>query len=167
VVVLAHVPVAYELAARSADVVLVTPHDVDEVASITAEVRAAEAAVGRSGPPLLVLADLLVLLEDDPSSARAALDHLDELNGDDLRSDAAILTTTPIALADQLVEWHDLGLDGFRLRPARLPTDLDTIADHLVPELVRRGRFPSAYHEGTLRSRLGLERPLNRYATQR
>ena len=51
VVVLAHVPIAYELAATSADVVFVTPHDADEVTAIIAEVRAAEQAVGRTGPP--------------------------------------------------------------------------------------------------------------------
>ena len=165
-VVLAHVPVAYELAARSADVVLITPHDPDQIAAIMAEVRAAEAAVNRTGPPLVVLADLLVALDDEPSAARSALDHLDGLNGDPLRSDALIVTTSPTLLADQLVAWREAGLDGFRIRPARLPSDLDAIVDLLVPELVARGVRSSGYPHVTLRDRVGLERPPNRYATE-
>ena len=142
VVVLAHVPVAYELAARSADVVFITPHDADQIGSIIAEVRAAEEAVGRSGPPLVILADLLVLLDADPAIAADAWDHLDTLNGDALRSDAAILATTPTQLADQLEAWHDLGLDGFRLRPARLPVDLDAIADRARARTGAPGSVP-------------------------
>ncbi|WP_372476553.1 hypothetical protein [Pseudonocardia terrae] len=60
--------------------------------------------------------------------------------------------------------WQAEGVDGFRLRPAVLPTDLDAIVDGLVPELQRRGLFRTAYEPGTLRERFGLERPAGRYA---
>jgi alkanesulfonate monooxygenase SsuD/methylene tetrahydromethanopterin reductase-like flavin-dependent oxidoreductase (luciferase family) len=164
VVVLAHVPLAYELAAKGADVVFITPHDVGEITSIIAEVRAAEVAVGRPGIPLHVFAELVVFLEERPNAARIAKDRLDDLDGAPLRSDAEIVATTPAALADLLTEWHAAGVDGFRLRPGRLPADLDAIVDRLVPELVQRGAYPARYAGGTLRSRLGFERPTNRYA---
>ena len=82
------------------------------------------------------------------------------------RSDAAILATTPDELADTLEAWAAHGLDGFRLRPAVLPLDLDQIVDGLVPELQRRGRFRSAAADGLLRERFGLERAPSRYATE-
>ena len=55
VVALAHSRVPIEFAARSADVVLVTPADGDDVARWVAEVRDAEQAVERTRPPLLHL----------------------------------------------------------------------------------------------------------------
>ncbi len=56
-----------------------------------------------------------------------------------------------------------LGFDGFRLRPAEQPYDLARISRELVPELQRRGSFREQYREKTLRERLGLPRPVNRY----
>ncbi|MET0189303.1 MAG: LLM class flavin-dependent oxidoreductase, partial [Pseudonocardia sediminis] len=137
VTVLAHREVPYRLAARSADVVFVTPQDTDDVASVIGDVRAAEAAVGREGEPLRILGDLVVLLDHTRAAAEERLARLDAR--DPLRSDAAILATTPSDLADLLVAWHGAGLDGFRLRPGVLPDDLTTITDALVPELQRRG----------------------------
>ena len=164
VAVLAHATIPYELAARSADVVFITPHDVGQVAAIIDEVRLAERTVGRTGEQLRIFADLVLFLDHDPVSAEATKSRLDELDGAALRSDAAVLATTPSAVADLLVAWHDAGIDGFRLRPGRLPADLDIIVDALIPELRTRGVFRNAYDGGTLRSRLGLERPANRYA---
>jgi len=54
-------------------------------------------------------------------------------------------------------------LDGFRLRPGALPHDLAQITRGLVPRLRRRGVFRAGYAESTLRARLGLPRPANRY----
>ena len=47
VAALAHQPIPFEFAARSGDVVFVTPADTDDVARWIADVRGAEAAVGR------------------------------------------------------------------------------------------------------------------------
>src|SRR4051812_7541240 len=66
VVALAHSEVPYRFAARSADIVFITPHDPTEVRSISAEVRAAEAEVGRTGGPLRIWADLVVFVDDEP-----------------------------------------------------------------------------------------------------
>ncbi|MFD0821105.1 FMNH2-dependent monooxygenase, partial [Micromonospora zhanjiangensis] len=67
-------------------------------------------------------------------------------------------------LADLLAEWHEAGVDGFRLRPAVLPDDLTAITRALVPALRERGLFRAGYPGGTLRDLLGLPRPANRYA---
>ncbi|MGW0889865.1 LLM class flavin-dependent oxidoreductase [Saccharopolyspora sp. NPDC002578] len=167
VVALAHARAAYELAARSADVVFTTPRNAAEVPGIVAEVRAAEQAVGRTGAPLRVLADLVVSVDDDGQEARDRVRRLDELAEQPLRSDAAVVAGSATELADLVQEWRAASpeLDGFRLRPAVLPTDLDAIADGLVPELQRRGAFRSAYDTDSLRERFGLPRPASRYAT--
>ncbi|ANY09341.1 LLM class flavin-dependent oxidoreductase [Pseudonocardia sp. HH130630-07] len=150
------------LAARAADVVFTTPHDPDDAARVVAQVRTAERAAGRTAPPLRVLGDVVVVLADTGAGARDRLARLDAR--DPLSSDAAVLATTPAGLADVLLDWRAAGLDGFRLRPAVLPTDLDAVVDGLVPELQRRGAFRTAYAERTLRARFGLPRPASRYA---
>jgi alkanesulfonate monooxygenase SsuD/methylene tetrahydromethanopterin reductase-like flavin-dependent oxidoreductase (luciferase family) len=165
VIALAHSRVPYEFAARSADVVLVTPRDATQAAEIVAEVRAAERTVGRELPPLLVFADLVVLLDDDDATAAARLAQLDALDGTPLTSDAAIRTTTGAALADELADWERSGIDGFRLRPGELGHDLERITADLVPALRARGAFRTAYASETLRGHLGLARPASRYAT--
>ncbi len=164
VTVLAHVPVAYRLAAVAADLVFVTPKNMDEVFATIAQLRQTEREVGRTGPPLLVFADLVVLVEDEPARARAELARLDELNQAPFRSDARILATSPSRLAGLLSRWHAVGLNGSRLRPARLPVDLDAIVDAVVPELAREGVVVDRYDsDSTLRARLGMDRPDNRY----
>ncbi|MGI8329324.1 LLM class flavin-dependent oxidoreductase [Actinomadura scrupuli] len=163
VTALAHDTVPYEFAARGADVVYVTPHTRDQAAAIAGRVRAAEAAVGRDGEPLRIFADLVVFLDDDASSAAGRKARLDELDGAELGSDALIFTGTPGQLAELLLDWQEAGYNGYRLRPGALPHDLTAITRGLVPELQRRGRFRRAYAAATLRGRLGLPRPANRY----
>ncbi|HEY0248739.1 MAG TPA: LLM class flavin-dependent oxidoreductase [Gryllotalpicola sp.] len=162
VTVLAHQRIPYELAAREADIVYVTPHDEAQLRSITAEVRDAERAVGRTGEPLRVWADVLVLIEGTTDAARAALARLDELAGEPLTSDALVVADTAGRIAELIRAWQRAGVDGIRLRPARLPLDLDRIADELLPSLERAGlRTPR--DGATLRARLGLPTARNRY----
>jgi alkanesulfonate monooxygenase SsuD/methylene tetrahydromethanopterin reductase-like flavin-dependent oxidoreductase (luciferase family) len=82
-------------------------------------------------------------------------------SGDVFSSDAAGFAGSPEQLADLLADWHGLGVYGFRLRPARLPDDLEVIAGRLVPLLHARGLWQP--HPGTLRERLGLPVAVNRY----
>jgi alkanesulfonate monooxygenase SsuD/methylene tetrahydromethanopterin reductase-like flavin-dependent oxidoreductase (luciferase family) len=112
-----------------------------------------------------VLGDLVVFLDGDAATARARRDRLDERAGAEYTSDAAVFVGTPSGLADQLTDWAQAGLTGFRLRPAALPHDLRQITTGLVPELQRRGLFRTGYEAPTLRGLLGLPRPANRYAT--
>ena len=154
VAVLAHEPVAYRLAARSADIVFVTPQSPDDVAAIRRELDGVSHVLG----------DLVVFLDDTAGAAADRKARLDELDGAEHTSDARIFTGTPAELADLLLEWSAAGLSGFRLRPGAVPHDLTAITRGLVPELQRRGAFRREYEATTLRGLLGLARPANRYA---
>ncbi|ACZ86793.1 LLM class flavin-dependent oxidoreductase [Streptosporangium roseum] len=158
VTALAHSRLPYEFAARSADVVYITPHDTEQARAVAAEVR------DLGGGELKIFADLVVFVGEDARDRKA---RLDELDGAEYASDAAIFTGTPGELADLLLEWRGAGLDGFRLRPAVLPADLTAITRGLVPELQRRDAFRRAYGAATLRGHLGLPRPASRYAGSR
>jgi alkanesulfonate monooxygenase SsuD/methylene tetrahydromethanopterin reductase-like flavin-dependent oxidoreductase (luciferase family) len=141
VTALAHAEIPYRFAARSVDVVFVTDFDV----------------APRIDVPH-VFGDLVVFF-DVGAKAR-----LDELDGAAYTSDAEIFTGSPAELADLLLDRQAAGLTGFRLRPGRLPADLEGITRGLVPELRARGAFRAGYEPATLRGRLGLPRPANRYA---
>jgi alkanesulfonate monooxygenase SsuD/methylene tetrahydromethanopterin reductase-like flavin-dependent oxidoreductase (luciferase family) len=150
----------YQFITHSTDLGYITPPDAT-VARSTVELIRAGSPLGRAP---LVFADLVVFLDDDTATATARRERLDERAGREYRSDAHVFTGTPVDLADLLVDWHRAGLAGFRLRPGALPHDLTAITRRLVPELQRRGAFRTAYEAGTLRDRLGLARPANRYA---
>ncbi|HVW41897.1 MAG TPA: LLM class flavin-dependent oxidoreductase [Amycolatopsis sp.] len=142
VAVLAHVPVAFRLAERGADIVFVTERDAPV-----------------AGP--LVFTDLVVFLDDTEHAAADRRARLDEVAGEQYTSDAEIFAGTPAQLADRLLDRPGFG---YRLRPAAIPHDLTAITRGLVPELQRRGAFRREYEAGTLRGLLGLDRPANRYA---
>ena len=111
-----------------------------------------------------VFGDLVVFLDQSETAAVARKQRLDERSGAEYRSDALVYTGAAAGLADLLQEWQAAGLSGFRLRPGALPHDLTQLSELLVPELQRRGVFRTAYEADTLRGRLGLGRPANRYA---
>jgi alkanesulfonate monooxygenase SsuD/methylene tetrahydromethanopterin reductase-like flavin-dependent oxidoreductase (luciferase family) len=165
VTVLAHVPVAFALAARSADLVFTTPLTTDGARDLVGTVRDYEEAESRPGPPLRIFADIVAFLDEDMATARARKDQLDELNGRPYRSDALVYVGTPGGLADLLLEWRSAGIEGFRLRPGAIPHDLEAITRELVGALQDRSAFRTRYAESTLRERLALPHPKNMYAT--
>ncbi|MER6576716.1 LLM class flavin-dependent oxidoreductase [Nonomuraea sp. NPDC001023] len=154
VAALAHARLPYEFAAGAADVVFVTPRSAEHAREIVEEVR------GLSGD-LRIFADLLVFLGPDAARRKA---RLDELDGAELTSDAAIFAGTAGELAGLLLEWRRAGIEGFRLRPGAVPYDLERISRELTAELRGRGAFRSGYEARTLRGLLGLPRPASRYA---
>jgi len=164
VTALAHATVPYELAARTADLVFVTPHDDASAASILAEVREAEERVGRTGQPLRVVADLSVVLDTAGETGAARLARLDA-RASEWTTDARILTGSAADVAVVVAAWTDLGYDGVRFRPAVLPDDLDALVDDVLPELRARGLARTAYDAPTLRGLLGLPTDVpNRFA---
>ncbi|HBH58389.1 MAG TPA: F420-dependent methylene-tetrahydromethanopterin reductase, partial [Arthrobacter bacterium] len=48
----------------------------------------------------------------------------------------------------------------FNISPWLIPTGLDDIVNHLVPELQERGIYPTEYAGTTLRENLGLATPV-------
>jgi len=163
VVALAHATVPYLFAARAADVVVVTPFDIDHAARIVAEVRQAEAEAGRSGEPLRILADLVVVLGEDRRAAVTRLGELEAAAPGGRASDADLLAGSAGEVADHLEALRAVGVQGVRLRPAQNAVDLPLVRDALVPELVRRGLRLPDYRGETLREHLGLDRPANRF----
>ncbi|TDW17180.1 LLM class flavin-dependent oxidoreductase [Kribbella kalugense] len=67
-------------------------------------------------------------------------------------------------LVERIEGWAAAGVDGVHLRPASLELDVPVIADELLPLLRERGLVGPADRGGSLRGRLGLQRPGNRYA---
>ena len=64
-------------------------------------------------------------------------------------------------VADLLQEWvEETGVDGFNLAYALAHETFADVIGHLVPELQKRGVYPSAYREGTLRDKLFGNGPL-------
>jgi alkanesulfonate monooxygenase SsuD/methylene tetrahydromethanopterin reductase-like flavin-dependent oxidoreductase (luciferase family) len=163
--VLAHVPVAFELAARGADLVFTTPVDADDARTLVDTIHHHEGVVSRAGSPVRIFADLVVFLDESAAAAQARKDRLDAADGRVTRYDATVFAGTPGDLADLLLEWQAAGIEGFRLRPGAIPHDLDRITRELVPILQHGAAFRKHYGESTLRARLGLPLVPNRYAT--
>jgi len=66
-----------------------------------------------------------------------------------------VLVGTPERVADAIEAWvAQTGVDGLNLAFAVAPESFEDVADLLVPELVRRGRYKDAYRPGTLREKL-------------
>jgi FMN-dependent oxidoreductase (nitrilotriacetate monooxygenase family) len=71
---------------------------------------------------------------------------------------------TPADVADQLEAWFAAGAaDGFNLMFPLLPEDWLQFCVEVVPELQRRGLAQTEYRGDTLRERLGLMKPPNRF----
>jgi FMN-dependent oxidoreductase (nitrilotriacetate monooxygenase family) len=69
-------------------------------------------------------------------------------------------------VADELEAWYTSGAaDGFVISPPFLPAGLEDFVDQVVPLLQQRGLFRTRYEGATLRDRLGLARPANRFET--
>jgi FMN-dependent oxidoreductase (nitrilotriacetate monooxygenase family) len=66
-----------------------------------------------------------------------------------------VFVGSPSTVADILQEWvEDTGVDGFNLAYALAHETFADIVGYLVPELQRRGVYPTAYKPGTLREKL-------------
>ena len=66
-----------------------------------------------------------------------------------------LLVGTPEKVADAIEAWvEQTDVDGLNLCYAISPGSFEEVADLLVPELTRRGRYKDAYSRGTLREKL-------------
>ncbi len=76
-----------------------------------------------------------------------------------------IVVGTPVDIADQLEDWfvHE-GADGFNMKPALIPDDLEDFINLVVPQLQKRGIFRTEYTGTSLRDHLGLKRPPNPFS---
>lgn len=77
-----------------------------------------------------------------------------------LGGDGPVIVGSAQTVADQLEAWVDeTGADGFNLAGTAVPEAWEQVADLLIPELQRRGRFKREYAPGTLREKLGHDGP--------
>lgn len=66
-----------------------------------------------------------------------------------------VVVGTPESVADKIEDWFEkTDVDGLNVAFAISPGDFEDIADMLVPELTRRGRYKPQYAKGTLREKL-------------
>jgi FMN-dependent oxidoreductase (nitrilotriacetate monooxygenase family) len=76
-----------------------------------------------------------------------------------------VMAGTLSDVADEMEAWYKAGAaDGFNLMFPVLPDDWLSFAQSVAPELQRRGLTRNEYGAGTLRDRLGLPRPPNRFS---
>ncbi|WP_050385179.1 LLM class flavin-dependent oxidoreductase [Bradyrhizobium pachyrhizi] len=87
-----------------------------------------------------------------------------------------VVVGSPEQVADKIEQWfEDTDVDGLNVAFAISPGDFEDIADMLVPELVKRGRYKREYAKGTLReklfgegrARLDATHPASRYRVKR
>jgi len=65
------------------------------------------------------------------------------------------LVGSPSTVAEQLLDWvDDTGLDGFNLTRTVTPESYEDFIRWVVPELQSRGRYKTAYAQGSLRHKL-------------
>jgi alkanesulfonate monooxygenase SsuD/methylene tetrahydromethanopterin reductase-like flavin-dependent oxidoreductase (luciferase family) len=152
------------LAIATADVAILAACDLRGLGRRVDRLRAAAGDAGRAQDDIRVLADVDVVLDREGGIATDRRSELDAAVTHRSGSRTLALTGTPSAAADQLIAWAQIGVDGFRLRPAEIPRDLAAIAGPLSAELQRRGALRRGHDERTLRGRLGFPRPAGRYA---
>lgn len=108
------------------------------------------------------------LSEGDPDK-RWTIRELAEWGG--IGGMGPVVVGSPQTVADELQAWvEETGVDGFNLAYAVTPETFENIVELLVPELQRRGVYPTEYRTGTLREklfgkgpRLGASHPAARY----
>jgi FMN-dependent oxidoreductase (nitrilotriacetate monooxygenase family) len=71
-----------------------------------------------------------------------------------------VIVGSAATVADILQDWvAETDVDGFNLAYAVTPETFEDVVDFLIPELQRRGAYPTRYKPGTLREKLFGERP--------
>ncbi|MCA2210684.1 LLM class flavin-dependent oxidoreductase [Nocardia rosealba] len=168
-------PASTGIAVHRADLIRITAPDLPTAAAHRLALRAAIAEAGRDPDAVQVLLDLPVHLADSAENAHADVAELDrwaespqrpgpsaagdqrESSGPDLPGVGLRHVGTVAALDDLLAEIARSGIDGVVLRPLALHAALAALT-------AQRTSTAAAQHPRTLRDRLGLPRPVSRYA---
>lgn len=149
----AHDDASTGVAVRRADLIRVAASDLDSARVLRTALRTAVRAADRDPDAVRVLLDVEVHLADSAESAQAEVAQLDQWTAD---APAGLRHLgTPAALRELLGAIDASGAaDGVVLRPLAVPA--------AVRHLAALQRKPLS--AGTLRDRLGLPRPVSRYA---
>ncbi|MCC8982016.1 LLM class flavin-dependent oxidoreductase [Bradyrhizobium acaciae] len=112
--------------------------------SLDQEVRHVQNDAGRSAMDNVTRAD-----PDRVWTVREVAEHVG------IGGAGPVVVGSPEQVADKIEQWfEDTGVDGLNVAFAISPGDFEDIADMLVPELVKRGRYKKEYAKGTLREKL-------------
>jgi alkanesulfonate monooxygenase SsuD/methylene tetrahydromethanopterin reductase-like flavin-dependent oxidoreductase (luciferase family) len=150
-------------------VVFAARNDVGKIGADVVLISSAdEAAAARAEGARRVVLEIEVILD---SAGRTAADRLAALDAHTVwpatgRRRVSGTSAELVELIAELASFDgDTAIDGIRLFPAVLDTDLEELGRAVLPELRRRGLFISPIPGQSLRDSLGLERPANRYAS--
>ncbi|MFD4462208.1 LLM class flavin-dependent oxidoreductase [Nocardia sp. NPDC058480] len=164
-------PESAEVAVRRADIIRITATDLPIATERRTALRAAIAATGRDPDTVQILLDLPVHLSDSVADAHTEVGELDGWAAQPhLDTDRLHHVGTAAGLDDVLAAITRSGIDGVVLRPLALHATLTALTAHRTKtepgQLVDAGEIAAASPaHPTLRDRLGLPRPLSRYAT--
>jgi len=152
-------PASLAVAARRADIAIVTPRTFADAQQARHTVRTAVAAAGRDADDVTVIVRARV---GEPE-LRA---ELDAAEASSVAAHEIDLVGSAATLTDTLVHWfQNDAADGFLLLPDTVPDTLEWLTAEVTPALQALGLLPTPSLGETLRDRLGLPRPANRYAT--
>lgn len=111
---------------------------------LDAQVRHVESEAGRTAMDNITRAD-----PDRVWTVREVAEHVG------IGGIGPVIAGGPQSAADAIESWVDAtGVDGLNLCYVVMPETFGDVADLLVPELTRRGRYKTAYRYGTLREKL-------------
>ncbi|MER5965299.1 LLM class flavin-dependent oxidoreductase [Streptomyces sp. NPDC002057] len=144
------------------------PAELTDVALVgggtAAEVVDAAAAATADGASPLAFAEIEVALDTPRETARERITDLERYAPWAPRPDRLRYTGSPAGLVELLAELSGR-VDGVRLRPLVLDEDLAVLSRLVLPELFVRRLAARPLPATTLRTSLGLARPLSRFTT--
>ncbi|MFO1161504.1 MAG: LLM class flavin-dependent oxidoreductase [Reyranellaceae bacterium] len=150
--------------AGSAEIVLADCASRREAKARRVEWRTLAARQGGMPESLRLVVRVMPILADTEEAAKKRTAALDGLLPQGEESTLRFVGT-PHGFAAWMAAWHeDQACDGFDLLPAVSATDIELIADAVVPELSRLGLRAGDDRGPTLRERLGLRQSPSRFA---
>lgn len=130
-----------QLAAETAKVVFTAAASLEEAQAIYQSQKAQAKATGRNPDQVVIMPGVMPIVGRTREEAKALWKELNTL----------------VDIADDFQLWLEQGgADGFNIMPAIMPDQLDRFVELVIPELRRRGLFPTDYAYATLRENLGL-----------
>ena len=156
--------IARQFVAATADVILTAEASLPQSRARYRELHELAAVSGRAPDALRILADINIVLGHTESAAQRRAAELDAVTP----SEAALASMRFVGTAEQLVDlfalWQaERACDGFNIKPAVLPDDLNYVVDAAIPLALHRGLVRRDYDDTTLREHLGLARPRSHY----
>lgn len=138
-----------------------------EAPAAAVRISSAARACGRGPGTVRIFADLTVFVDAVAAQAAQRRVRLDERATCGCTAKGEVFSASAAQLVDRLTEPRPPELTGYRLHPAVVPHDLHNIVTLVTPRLRGRGLLPASTRPGTLRERLGMVRPANRFAPGR